>query len=280
MRAVLNACRARRRFAGLAGNVLRDIIESGAFPVIRLTKIFRQAQSSRIIMNAHRINKGLMPDLSNGKNTDFFFIEQEDPEAAAAEIVELVKSRLPKHYRIPSTSIQVLAPMQRGVVGAVNLNQMLQNALNPAGDGLKKGGFLFKAHDKVMQIKNDYEKEVFNGDIGEITDVNLEDRELTVNFDNRSVIYDSTELDELVLAYAATIHKSQGSEYPVVVMPILMTHYVMLQRNLVYTGVTRARKLLVIVGTKKALSIAVRNTVINKRNTLLAQRIKDSLKDK
>ena len=263
-----------------AGNVLRDVIESGAFPVIRLTKISRQAQSSRIIMNAHRINKGLMPDLSNGKDTDFFFIEQEDPEVAAAEIMELVKSRLPKHYRIPSSAIQVLAPMQRGVVGAVNLNQMLQNALNPAGDGLKKGGFLFKAHDKVMQIKNDYEKEVFNGDIGEITDVNLEDRELTVNFDNRSVIYDSTELDELVLAYAATIHKSQGSEYPVVVMPILMTHYVMLQRNLVYTGVTRARKLLVIVGTKKALSMAVRNTVINKRNTLLALRIKDSLQDK
>ncbi|MBQ6342593.1 MAG: ATP-dependent RecD-like DNA helicase [Anaerolineaceae bacterium] len=263
-----------------AGNVLRDVIESGAFPVIRLTKISRQAQSSRIIMNAHRINKGLMPDLSNGKDTDFFFIEQEDPEVAAAEIMELVKSRLPKHYRIPSSAIQVLAPMQRGVVGAVNLNQMLQNALNPACDGLKKGGFLFKAHDKVMQIKNDYEKEVFNGDIGEITDVNLEDRELTVNFDNRSVIYDSTELDELVLAYAATIHKSQGSEYPVVVMPILMTHYVMLQRNLVYTGVTRARKLLVIVGTKKALSMAVRNTVINKRNTLLALRIKDSLQDK
>ena len=263
-----------------AGNVLRDVIESGAFPVIRLTKISRQAQSSRIIMNAHRINKGLMPDLSNGKDTDFFFIEQEDPEVAAAEIMELVKSRLPKHYRIPSSAIQVLAPMQRGVVGAVNLNQMLQNALNPACDGLKKGGFLFKAHDKVMQIKNDYEKEVFNGDIGEITDVNLEDRELTVNFDNRSVLYDSTELDELVLAYAATIHKSQGSEYPVVVMPILMTHYVMLQRNLVYTGVTRARKLLVIVGTKKALSMAVRNTVINKRNTLLALRIKDSLQDK
>lgn len=260
-----------------AGNVLRDVIESGTFPVIRLTKIFRQAQSSRIIMNAHRINKGLMPDLSNGKNTDFFFIEKEDPEIAAGEIVELVKSRLPKHYRIPSSAIQVLAPMQRGVVGATNLNQMLQDALNPGGDGLKRGGFLFKSHDKVMQIRNNYDKEVFNGDIGEITNVNLEDRELTVKFDNRSVIYDSTELDELVLAYATTIHKSQGSEYPIVVMPILMTHYVMLQRNLVYTGVTRAKKLLVIVGTKKALSMAVRTTVINKRNTLLAKRIKELL---
>ena len=260
-----------------AGNVLRDVIESGTFPVIRLTKIFRQAQSSRIIMNAHRINKGLMPDLSNGKNTDFFFIEKEDPEIAAGEIVELVKSRLPKHYRSPSSAIQVLAPMQRGVVGATNLNQMLQDALNPGGDGLKRGGFLFKSHDKVMQIRNNYDKEVFNGDIGEITNVNLEDRELTVKFDNRSVIYDSTELDELVLAYATTIHKSQGSEYPIVVMPILMTHYVMLQRNLVYTGVTRAKKLLVIVGTKKALSMAVRTTVINKRNTLLAKRIKELL---
>ena len=260
-----------------AGNVLRDVIESGAFPVIRLTKIFRQAQSSRIITNAHRINKGLMPDLSNGKDTDFFFIEKENPEEAADEIVNLVKTRLPQHYRIPSSAIQVLAPMQRGVVGATNLNQMLQDALNPAGDGLKRGGFLFKTHDKVMQIKNDYDKEVFNGDIGEVSDINLEDRELTVSFDNRSVVYDSSELDELVLAYAATIHKSQGSEYPVVVMPILMTHYVMLQRNLVYTGVTRAKKLLVIVGTKKALSMAVRNTSIDKRNTLLAKRIKESL---
>ena len=260
-----------------AGNVLRDVIESGAFPVIRLSKIFRQAQSSRIITNAHRINKGLMPDLSNGRDTDFFFIEKENPEDAADEIVNLVKTRLPQHYRIPSSAIQVLAPMQRGVVGATNLNQMLQDALNPSGDGLKRGGFLFKTHDKVMQIKNDYDKEVFNGDIGEISDVNLEDRELTVNFDNRSVVYDSSELDELVLAYAATIHKSQGSEYPVVVMPILMTHYVMLQRNLVYTGVTRAKKLLVIVGTKKALSMAVRNTSIDKRNTLLAKRIKESL---
>ena len=260
-----------------AGNVLRDVIESGAFPVIRLTKIFRQAQSSRIITNAHRINKGLMPDLSNGRDTDFFFIEKENPEEAADEIVNLVKTRLPQHYRIPSSAIQVLAPMQRGVVGATNLNQMLQDALNPAGDGLKRGGFLFKTHDKVMQIKNDYDKEVFNGDIGEVSDVNLEDRELTVTFDNRSIVYDSSELDELVLAYAATIHKSQGSEYPVVVMPILMTHYVMLQRNLVYTGVTRAKKLLVIVGTKKALSMAVRNTSIDKRNTLLARRIKESL---
>ena len=260
-----------------AGNVLRDIIESGVFPVVRLTKIFRQAQTSRIITNAHKINQGQMPDLSNGRNSDFFFIAQEEPEAAANEIVELVKNPLPRHYRVSSAAIQVLAPMQRGVVGATNLNQVLQEAINPAGDGLKRGGFMYRAHDKVMQIRNNYDKEVFNGDIGEITGVNLEDRELTVNFDNRSVTYEASELDELVLAYATTIHKSQGSEYPIVVMPVMMTHFVMLQRNLVYTGVTRAKKLLVIVGTKKALALAVRTMTVNKRNTMLADRLKNPM---
>lgn len=257
-----------------AGNVLRDIIESEAFPVVRLTKIFRQAQTSRIIMNAHRINKGQMPDISNGKNTDFFFVEREDPDAAAEEIVNLVQKRLPGHYKVSPASIQVLTPMQRGVVGAANLNQVLQQAVNPGEDGLRRGGYLFRQHDKVMQIRNNYDKEVFNGDIGEVTAVDLEDRELTVNFDGRPVVYDVTELDELVLAYATTIHKSQGSEYPIVVMPILMTHYVMLQRNLVYTGVTRAKKVLVIVGTKKALAMAVRNMTVTRRNTMLAERIK------
>lgn len=257
-----------------AGNVLRDIIESGVFPVVRLTKIFRQAQTSRIIMNAHKINKGQMPDLSNGQNTDFFFLEQEDPEAAANDIVNLVKTRLPNHYHVLSSQIQVLVPMQRGAIGAANLNQLLQEAVNPGGDGLKRGGLTYKKHDKVMQIRNNYDKEVFNGDIGEIIDVNLEDRELTVNFDGKPVVYDTTELDELVLAYATTIHKSQGSEYPIVVMPIMMTHYVMLQRNLVYTGVTRAKKLLVIVGTKQALSMSVRTMTVNTRNTMLADRLK------
>ena len=225
-----------------AGNVLRDIIDSNVFPVIRLTKIFRQAQSSRIITNAHRINQGQMPDISNGASSDFFFIEEEDPDAAAQQIVDLVKTRLPKHYNVPSSSIQVLAPMQRGVVGATNLNQLLQTALNPSIDGLKRGGYFFKEHDKVMQIRNNYDKEVFNGDIGEITNVNMEDKELTVTYDGKPIVYDATELDEIVLAYATTIHKSQGSEYPIVVMPVMMTHYIMLQRNLVYTGVTRAKK--------------------------------------
>ena len=254
-----------------AGNVLRDVIESECFPVVRLTKIFRQAASSRIITNAHRINRGLMPDISNGKNTDFFFIEIEEPELAAQEIVTLVKDRLPRAYK--TRDIQVLTPMQRGVVGAANLNQVLQEAVNPNSHGIRRGGVEYRLHDKVMQIRNNYDKEVFNGDIGTVESVNLEDRELLIRFDDREVAYDSTELDEVVLAYATTIHKSQGSEYPIVVMPVLMTHYVMLQRNLIYTGVTRAKKILVIVGTKKALSMAVRNVTVDKRDTLLAERL-------
>ena len=259
-----------------AGNVLRDIIESAAFPVVRLTRIFRQAQTSRIIMNAHRINAGKMPNISNGRNTDFFFEEQNDPETAATQIVELVKTRLPRFYKVHPASIQILTPMQRGVVGAANLNQMLQEAINPHGESLRRGGLQYRCHDKVMQIRNNYDKEVFNGDIGEIISVDLENRELTVDFDGRTVIYDITELDELVLAYATTIHKAQGSEFPVVVMPVLMTHYVMLQRNLLYTGVTRAKKCMVIVGSKKALSMAIKNVTVTKRNTMLAERIRES----
>ncbi|MBQ3371812.1 MAG: ATP-dependent RecD-like DNA helicase [Oscillospiraceae bacterium] len=259
-----------------AGNVLRDVIDSGCFPVVRLTKIFRQAQSSRIITNAHRINKGQMPDLSNGRESDFFFVEQEDAEAAAGEIVDLIKTRLPAHYRVSPRDIQVLSPMQRGSVGAANLNQMIQEAVNPGETGFRRGGVQFRTRDKVMQIRNNYEKEVFNGDIGIVESTDPEERELTVNFEGRSVSYDISELDELVLAYAVTIHKSQGSEYPIVVIPILMSHYVMLQRNLVYTGVTRAKKVLVLVGAKKALALAVRNSTVRKRNTLLALRIRRS----
>ncbi|MCM1568753.1 MAG: ATP-dependent RecD-like DNA helicase [Roseburia sp.] len=271
-----------------AGNVLRDIIASGSFPVIRLTRIFRQAQTSRIIMNAHRINEGKMPDISNGRDADFFFMENEDAEAVVSQIVELVKTKLPRFYHVDSKQIQVLTPMQRGVVGATNLNLALQEALNPTeheifmrGRGavmmpkeiLRRSGYAFRAEDKVMQIKNNYDKEVFNGDIGMIESVDAENRTLTVNFDHRLVEYDVTELDELVHAYATTIHKSQGSEYPIVVMPVLMNHYVMLQRNLIYTGITRAKKILVLVGTKKALSYAVRNVTVVNRNTLLKERL-------
>lgn len=270
------------------GNVLRDIIDSGCFPVVRLTRIFRQAQASRIIMNAHRINSGKMPDISNGRQSDFFFINMEKeawkagiPEGdtaalsreAARQIVDLVKNRLARYYRTPAREIQVLTPMQRGAVGAVNLNQALQEAINPGNMGLRRGGYLFKPQDKVMQIRNNYDKEVFNGDIGVIESVNQEEGSLMADFDGRLVTYEVSELDELVLAYAATIHKSQGSEYPIVVMPVLMNHYIMLQRNLIYTGVTRAKKILVIVGTKKALAYAVHNVTVHRRNTLLKERL-------
>ena len=257
-----------------AGNVLRDLIESECFPVVRLTRIFRQAQTSRIIMNAHRINKGQMPDISNGKNTDFFFVQQDSPEEAAAEIVRLVKTKLSRYFKVRPAEIQVLTPMQRGVVGATNLNQLLQEAINPGETGLRRGGYIFKAHDKVMQIRNNYDKEVFNGDIGVVDRVELEDRALFVRFDDRLIEYDATELDELTLAYATTIHKAQGSEYPIVVMPVLMTHYVMLQRNLIYTGITRAKKGMIVIGTKKALAMAVRTVTVSKRNTKLQKRLK------
>lgn len=259
-----------------AGNVLRDIIDSGCFPVVRLTRIFRQAQASRIIMNAHRINAGKMPDISGGNQSDFFFLERDEPEAALTEIVNLVKRKLPDYYQTPSEQIQVLTPMQRGVTGAANLNIALQEALNPTGDGLRRSGMLFRLHDKVMQIKNNYDKEVFNGDIGVIAAVDMEERTLAVRFDARTVVYDVTELDELVHAYATTIHKAQGSEYPIVVMPLLMTHFVMLQRNLLYTGITRAKKILVIVGTKRALAYAVGNLTVTHRNTMLKERLTGS----
>jgi exodeoxyribonuclease V alpha subunit len=255
------------------GNVLRDIINSGRVPVVKLTKIFRQAQSSRIIMNAHRINSGKFPDISNGKNSDFFFLEDDDPEHTASQIVDLVKRRLPRAYHVPATNIQVLTPMQRGIVGATNLNILLQNALNPTQIFLTRSGTTFRLNDKVMQIKNNYEKDVFNGDIGAISKVDMEERTLAVRFDDREVEYDHTELDELTQAYAATIHKSQGSEYPIVVMPVLMTHYVMLQRNMLYTGIIRAKNLLVLIGTRQALHLAARTVTAEDRNTRLKERL-------
>ena len=259
-----------------AGNVLRDIIDSERIPVIRLTRIFRQAQSSRIVMSAHAINQGRFPDTSNGKETDFFFMQMEEPEMVAENIVKLVKERLPKAYKQPISNIQVLTPMQRGVVGASNLNISLQAALNPSQLALNGGGYSFKLNDRVMQLRNNYDKEVFNGDLGYVSQVNMEDRTLQVDFDGKLVEYEVSELDELTLAYATTIHKSQGSEYPIVVMPVLMTHYVMLQRNLIYTGITRAKKICVLLGTKKALSFAIRNMSVLKRNTKLKERLNPS----
>ena len=263
-----------------AGNVLRDIIDSGCLPVVRLTRIFRQAQGSRIIMNAHRINKGEGIDMRGGKDADFFFATKESNQEVVDTIVQYCKTNLPRYYHVdPLQDIQVLTPMQRGECGAVNLNQVLQEAMNPSKIFLRKGGTQYRLKDKVMQIRNDYDKEVFNGDIGTITKVDTEERELTVLFDEREVVYDVTELDELTLAYAVTIHKSQGSEYPIVVMPFTMSHFVMLQRNLLYTGVTRAKKILVLVGEKKAVYYAIKNETTTGRNTCLARRLKPDSKE-
>ena len=261
-----------------AGKVLSDIIASGAVPVIKLEKIFRQAQKSRIITNAHKINHGEMPYLTD-HDSDFLFVEEaagetaaERSEKAADSIISLCTQVLPRQG-VREEDIQVLTPMKRGVVGSANLNQRLQAAINPEGLSLKRAGVDYRVGDKVMQIRNNYEKAVFNGDIGFISAVNIEDNELTVNFDDRKVVYDVSELDELVLAYATTIHKSQGSEFPYVVMPLMMSHYVMLQRNLLYTGVTRAKKGLILVGEKKAVFIAVKNNKIEARNTRLKERL-------
>ena len=259
-----------------AGNVLRDIIDSQRIPVVRLVRIFRQAQKSRIVMNAHAINQGRFPDISNGRDTDFFFLKEDDPERAAATIVRLVKERLSRAYRERPDRIQVLTPMQRGVVGAANLNLLLQQALNPSGPSLSRGGYTYRQGDRVMQLRNNYDKDVFNGDLGYIREVDTEERTLKVDFDGKWVEYDVTELDELTLAYATTIHKAQGSEYPIVVMPVLMTHFVMLQRNLIYTGITRAKKICVLLGAAKALAYAVRNVSVLKRNTRLKERLNPS----
>ena len=259
-----------------AGNVLRDIIDSRQIPVVRLTRIFRQAQSSRIVMNAHAINAGQFPNISNGRNTDFFFIKAEDAEAIPQLIVSLVRERLSKAYGYKPKEIQVLTPMQRGNVGAGNLNTELQTALNPSGPALTRGGYTFRQGDKVMQIRNNYDKNVFNGDIGFISAVDTSERTLSVIYDGRVIEYDVSELDELTLAYAVTIHKSQGSEFPVVVIPVTMKHYVMLQRNLIYTGITRAKKICVLVGTTKALAYAIHNQTVSKRNTKLKERLNNN----
>jgi exodeoxyribonuclease V alpha subunit len=256
------------------GQVLNDIITSGAVPVVRLTEVFRQAAQSRIITSAHRINQGSIPDLSTPvTDSDFYFVPADEPETAMPRIIELVKTRIPRRFGLdPVRDIQVLCPMNRGGVGARSLNIELQTALNPLGDRkVERFGWTFAAGDKVMQIENDYDKEVYNGDIGYIENVNPEDGELTASFDGRPVTYGFGELDTLVPAYAATIHKSQGSEYPAVVIPVMTQHYAMLHRNLLYTGVTRGKKLVVLVGQKKAVAIAVRNVSGRRRWSKLSE---------
>lgn len=242
------------------GQVLADIIASGAVPVVRLTEVFRQAAESRIVTSAHRIIKGEMPDLAAGDGGDFYFVDAADPEDAVAKIVAIVKERIPRRFGLdPVRDIQVLAPMNRGGLGARSLNVELQQALNPPGDvSVERFGMTYGPGDKVMQIENDYDKDVYNGDLGIVAGLDLEAGELTVDFDGRRIGYTFGELDELALAYATTIHKSQGSEYPAVVIPLATTHYPMLRRNLVYTGVTRGKRLVVLVGQRRALAIAVR----------------------
>lgn len=254
------------------GNVLKDLIASDKIPVTELTEIFRQAAGSRIITNAHRINRGEFPDLSSEKRGDFFFLKGEEPEEALEKIVTLVSERLPKFYHFnPIEDIQVLAPMKRGLIGTENLNRVLQQKLNPQSDALIQGAHRFGMSDKVMQIRNDYTKEVYNGDIGQISKIDREDEELTVTFDGRSVVYQFFELDALVLAYATSVHKYQGSECPCVVIPVHTTHFMMLHRNLLYTAVTRGKQLVVLVGTGKAIAIAVSNDGVKKRHTGLVK---------
>ena len=261
------------------GTVLKDIIDSDAAAVVELTEIFRQASQSRIVVNAHRINSGELPDLQahdrpETSATDFYFIQQPDPERVVEIIVELIQSRIPRRFGFdPLSDIQVLTPMHRGLVGTANLNRRLQDALNPGQDLVARGDQHFRVRDKVMQIRNNYEKEVFNGDIGAISRIDSFSRQVIVSFDGREVAYDSGELEEIVPAYAISVHKSQGSEYPAVVIPVLTQHFLLLQRNLIYTAVTRGRKLVVMIGTTKALAIAVKNDRPQHRHTHLVKRL-------
>ncbi len=265
------------------GSVLKDIIVSGCVATVRLNEIFRQSTKSMIIVNAHRINSGEMPFFQRdaGQGQDFFFVDIRSPEEVLRHVVDLCRDIIPSRFGFhPVNDIQVLTPMHRGVVGVTNVNAQLQEALNSSTDGISRGGRFFKLGDKVLQTRNNYEKEVYNGDIGRITGIDREVQELRVEFDGRSVSYDFSELDELILAYAISVHKSQGSEYPAVVMPILTQHYLLLQRNLVYTAITRGKKLVYLVGTTKALSIAIGNDKPHRRHSLLARRLREEMRKK
>ena len=244
------------------GMVLRDMIDSDAVPVVRLREVFRQAADSRIITTAHRINEGHMPQLAAGEaNSDFHFVERDEPERIVETLIEIVQNRIPARFKLdPIRDVQVLCPMNRGSLGVRELNARLQNQLNPARPQepvAERFGWQFRLRDKVIQTENDYDKEVFNGDIGQIVKIDTEERQLTVRFDSRDVVYDFGELDQVSLAYAITIHKAQGSEFPAVVIPLATQQYMLLQRNLVYTGITRGKKLVTLIGQKKALAMAV-----------------------
>ncbi len=252
------------------GQVLADVIGSGAVPVARLTEIFRQAAESQIVTNAHRVNSGRMPDLNvaKGNETDFYFVEANHPDDGVSKVVEIVKNRLPKRFGFdPIRDVQVLCPMNRGGLGARSLSVELQQALNPGSDdaSVERFGFTYRIGDKVMQTNNDYDKDVFNGDVGCVRHVDPDSGEVVLEFDGRTVSYRFGELDEVALAYAVSVHKSQGSEYPAVVIPLMMQHYMMLRRNLLYTGLTRGKSMVVLVGEKRAVGMAVKGRVEGRR---------------
>ena len=266
-----------------AGNVLKDIIDSRLLTTVKLNEIFRQSGESLIVVNAHKINRGDFPVLSSQKDVpqDFYFIDLENPEEVCKTILNMCRNKIPEKFGFhPVNDIQVLSPMHRGIVGAANLNVELQKHLNQSADELLRGGKVFKTGDKIMQIRNNYDKDVYNGDIGRIKSIYREEQEIAVDYDGKLISYDFTELDEVVLAYAVSVHKSQGSEYPAVVMPLLTQHYMMLQRNLLYTAITRGKKLVVLIGTKKALAIAIKNNKQKMRYTRLRERLKNFGLDK
>ena len=256
------------------GQVLADIINSGRIPVVRLTEVFRQAAESRIVVNAHRINTGQMPESPRtGDASDFYVLEIAEPEEGLTKLIEVVSQRIPRRFGLdPIRDVQVLCPMNRGVLGARNLNHELQRVLNPNPPAsVERFGWRFAPGDRVMQTENDYDKEVFNGDLGSVIRIDDEEGALIVEFDGREVTYPFGELDTIVLAFATTIHKSQGSEYPAVVIPVTTQHYTMLARNLLYTGVTRGKKLVVLIGQRKAIAIAVKGGQTKRRWTKLKE---------
>ncbi|MYF98081.1 ATP-dependent RecD-like DNA helicase [Candidatus Poribacteria bacterium] len=261
-----------------AGNVLKHLIASRSIPVVRLTEIFRQAQQSMIVTNAHLINTGEFPELSGPPDRNFFFIEEENPDTAVEIISTLIAERLPQHFDYhPIDDIQLLCPMRKGTLGVENLNEHLQDLLNPNAEQAIRRWQTYRVGDKVMQVRNNYNYDVYNGDIGRIANIDEIDKIMMIRFPDKLVDYDMADLNELVLAYATTVHKAQGSEYPAVVMPLHTQHYIMLQRNLLYTGITRAKEKVVIVGSKQALEICIRNNQVMWRNSYLAQRLQDAL---
>ena len=261
------------------GTVLKDLIASETLPVTRLKQIFRQARGSRIVTNAHLINQGKFPDISERPKSDFHFIEIDNPEKILDKIVELVTTRLSKSHRFHKfDEIQVLSPMKRGIIGTENINKRLQDALNPSPTAITRMGRSFRQDDKVMQIRNNYQKKVYNGDVGRIVSIDSTEQKMKVTFEGKIVEYEFSELDELMLAYAVSIHKYQGSECPCIIIPIHISHFKLLNRNLLYTGITRGKRLVILIGTKRATAIAAKNEEARQRHTGLRSAVEQALK--